>query len=398
MDSVSGERLPRGTAFYLGVQTAIERLLLFVVPVAVYRQTGSLSSSGLAYVAEWLPVIVLLPLVGAVVDRSSGPRLLRVTNICRAVVCALVGLSTTLGLGVVPLVLAGSVLGVANIFAYIIFERYVSGFSGEGVATAYSYFQTLQYTMLLAMPVVGGLALSGHGLPWLFALCAAVYAVAALLGPSMQLPAASEPGEAEPSWPDRLRAAVQLARNPLARTVIVLLFAVNLTYGVLYTALPALTSAGGHADVLLPLGYGSAALISLLYFRSAAWLHRHHLVAKLGIAAALTTAGAPLALATTNTPVLAVVVFAVSIGPMVAFTIWSRVVRNQLLDPRHFSLQASVIMTGTTAAYPVAGAYLGLVGDRVPAQLAVAAVSVVCLGMVVTTLVSLRRGQMLGAA
>ena len=69
----------------------------------------------------------------------------------------------------------------------------------------------------------------------------------------------------------------------------------------------------------------------------------------------LVTTAAPAVLLLTSSTLAASLVFAIAIGPMVAFTVWSRRLRNRLIDRRTFALQASVMMVGTTLASPVAG-------------------------------------------
>ncbi len=52
-----------------------DQFLLFVVPLAIFKSTGSIKYSGLAFVIEWLPRIVFFPLAGFFVDRIN-PRYL----------------------------------------------------------------------------------------------------------------------------------------------------------------------------------------------------------------------------------------------------------------------------------------------------------------------------------
>ncbi len=387
-------RLPRRAAGYLFAQTAVERLILFVIPVAIYLQTGSLSASGVAYIAEWLPTILALPVVGAVVDRHPGDVVLRVVNLVRALTCVFAAVAVLGGLGPAALISVGAVLGVANIFAYMVFEKYVFGLDPQVVTSAYSYFQSLQYVMLLAMPLLGSVALTGGRLTGLLLTCAAVYAVmlVPLIGRGMMTGSAADPADAadDPGWRELVQGAAHMARNPHARALVLLLFAVNLAYGTLYSALPALTGATTSSTALLPLGYGSAAVISLVYFFTVPRRNAPRLVARIGLVAAFSTVALPMLLWLSGSSRLAVLVFALSVGPMVAFSVWIRVLRNRLLDSRSFALQASVMMMGSTAAYPVAGAYLAVVGDRLSPHTAVSVLGLVCLAGVTGAALSLR--------
>ena len=49
-----------------------DQFLLFVVPLAIFKSTGDVKYSGLAFVIEWLPRILFFPLAGFFVDRMKA--------------------------------------------------------------------------------------------------------------------------------------------------------------------------------------------------------------------------------------------------------------------------------------------------------------------------------------
>ena len=104
--------------------------------------------------------------------------------------------------------------------------------------------------MLLVMPIVGSVAISGSHLPLLFSICAVTYALFSLLRIPFDGPAVGDARLAH--WREIANAARALGAMSSVRAYILLVFAANLTLGVMYTALPALTD-GENADLLLPL-------------------------------------------------------------------------------------------------------------------------------------------------
>ncbi|MDO8776839.1 MAG: MFS transporter [Burkholderiaceae bacterium] len=64
-----------------------DQILLFLVPLVVFQTTQSVAWSGLAFFVETLPRFLAFPVCGALCDRRSPLRLLRISQMLRAFVC-----------------------------------------------------------------------------------------------------------------------------------------------------------------------------------------------------------------------------------------------------------------------------------------------------------------------
>jgi MFS family permease len=64
-----------------------DQILLFLVPLVVYQTTKKVSWSGFAFAAETLPRYLFFPILGALCDRISPLKLMRVSQLYRAVAC-----------------------------------------------------------------------------------------------------------------------------------------------------------------------------------------------------------------------------------------------------------------------------------------------------------------------
>jgi MFS family permease len=71
------------------LSTLGDQLLLFTLPVLVYKATGSIAISGLAFFIEWLPRIISLPIAGVFADRVGGRRVYLLADSLRACFCLL---------------------------------------------------------------------------------------------------------------------------------------------------------------------------------------------------------------------------------------------------------------------------------------------------------------------
>ena len=83
---MAGERARR-TLFSGGVLIGLmaQQIVLFAVPLIIYRETGGVAALGLAYALEWLPNLVAYPFAGVLADRDGGVRLFSRANLARAV-------------------------------------------------------------------------------------------------------------------------------------------------------------------------------------------------------------------------------------------------------------------------------------------------------------------------
>ncbi|MEO8118304.1 MAG: MFS transporter [Rhodoferax sp.] len=64
-----------------------DQILLFLVPLVVFQTTQSVAWSGLAFFVETLPRFLAFPVCGALCDRMSPLKLLRISQMLRAFVC-----------------------------------------------------------------------------------------------------------------------------------------------------------------------------------------------------------------------------------------------------------------------------------------------------------------------
>lgn len=79
---------PFGFYASLFLSRLADQVLLFLVPLVVFQTTQSAAWSGIAFFVETLPRFMAYPVCGALCDRLPTLRLLRVSQVVRALVCA----------------------------------------------------------------------------------------------------------------------------------------------------------------------------------------------------------------------------------------------------------------------------------------------------------------------
>ncbi len=65
-----------------------DQILLFIVPLLVFQTTGSVAWAGLAFFVESLPRYLAFPVCGALCDKFSPLRMLHISQVYRALACA----------------------------------------------------------------------------------------------------------------------------------------------------------------------------------------------------------------------------------------------------------------------------------------------------------------------
>lgn len=102
------------TAFYssLFLSRLADQVLLFIVPLVVFQVTRSAAWSGVAFFVETLPRFLSFPVCGALCDRISPFRLLRTSQLLRAITCFLGSIASGLTGNVAWLVVVSAICGV----------------------------------------------------------------------------------------------------------------------------------------------------------------------------------------------------------------------------------------------------------------------------------------------
>ncbi|MBW0445148.1 MFS transporter [bacterium M00.F.Ca.ET.228.01.1.1] len=87
-----------------------DQILLFIVPLVVFKVSGSVAWSGIAFFCETFPRYVSFPVCGVLCDRISPIKLIQVSQIFRSMLCVLgvAGYAAFGGLGWLIVISAGS--------------------------------------------------------------------------------------------------------------------------------------------------------------------------------------------------------------------------------------------------------------------------------------------------
>lgn len=158
-----------------------DQILLFIVPLVVFQATNSASWAGLAFFVESLPRFLAFPLCGALCDKFSPIRILRISQICRASLCVLAmslyGVFGGIGWLIALSALCG-VLTTQGIMAREVLMPHI--FQHYSYTKTLSYSQIADQTGLVLGPLLAALMLEVWAWHWVVLCTAGLFLLADL--------------------------------------------------------------------------------------------------------------------------------------------------------------------------------------------------------------------------
>ncbi len=336
-----------------------DQILLFIVPLVVFQTTRSVSWAGLAFFVESLPRYLAFPVCGALCDRFSPVRILHVSQVYRALACAMAVALYGLFDGIQWLVILSAVCGVLTtqgIMAREVVMPHI--FQHYTYAKTLSYSQIADQSGLVLGPLVAALMLEVWQWPWVVLAIAALFVLADLAmrvwqrNTTVDLPLHEQPAGI---WLQPMRTAFGHIRNRMAlKRIITLAVGVNLIVGVTLATSAAMVTGQYAADkdayALLQAAGAVVTLVILFY------LARSTLALKAlgGLSYSMIVVGA---LVTAISPGL----WAYAVGFLLVsgfdkmFNVYMRSMRQRVIPVQDFGKTVGVITLLNNLAQPLAG-------------------------------------------
>lgn len=393
------ERQVRFAAFLLSRAASAlgDQLLLFAAPLIVYTATGSITMSGLAFMIEWLPRVLSLPVAGMLADRFGGMRVYVSADTVRALACIV----AVLALGLWPGHAFGITAALMSACAFCYAQAFVSLESTvplllpkADIPRAQSLLQGIDQSAAVAGPALAGLLALWWPPAQVLWLAAAVFGasalgVLALRGLLTPLPTA--PGSlASPAPPpnhvglfEGLRgAAGVLLQHRILLSLVALSMAVNLVVGIAMATGAAVTLGRfAQPNAAFASLQGAVGLLAVAVLVVTPWALRRCSVHALGIAAFLMVAAGGLVMAWAPGFQWFVLGYAIVIASCGPFNVFIRTERLNWIPKEQLGRVISLIILLNQFSLPAAGLIVALAGARASSQGLYAAVALAALGV-----------------
>jgi MFS family permease len=350
------------------------QLLLVAVPLLVFKLTGSISLAGIAFVVEWLPRLVALPLAGSLVDRFGGRPIYLAADFARALACGLAFIAVT----VLPehayltLVVLGAVVGVCYEQGFIALEATVPRLvPQEQLHEAQSILGILDQAALLLGPAAAGFLVGFVEIQWLLLVVAVVFLTGAMsmLAVTVRAPRAAA-SAARPSVVAELTTGARtfLGIRPL-RDMVLLTMLINLMVGVVLVEGPGLvTGVFAQPEGFYGLVNTAAGLVALGIVAMIPWLKRRVPLSAVALAAFVVIALCCVVLGAAPSFGPFVVAYVGFFGLVALFTVYIRAERARVIPAEALGRTIGVIVLLNFALLPAAGLLVAALSEAVGPQ------------------------------
>lgn len=143
----------------------------------VLQLTHSAVTLGVVTAAQFLPLLVLAPLLGGVIDRFDKRSILMITQVCALTIAALLGVLSALDrIGVLGIGILALLLGMVNAVDNPTRQAFIGEMVGTDLlSNAVSLNNVLMGVARIAGPVIAGLVIAVAGIPACFFFNAASF-------------------------------------------------------------------------------------------------------------------------------------------------------------------------------------------------------------------------------
>ena len=368
-----------------------DQTVTFFVPIAVYGATQKVTSSGIAFLVQWLPRILSMPVSGAYVDRFRARRQLVVVDLARVAMLGLAAVTGSLPL----LVVAGGAATLLNGHSTIAVESIL----GRQVAQdrypqTQARFQAAQQLVTVAGPALGGMLLGVLPVDAGLAVIAAIFLVAGvwtgLCFHALDRVVVETGGE---KLLRRLGTGFStvFGSRPILSLIAVTL-GVNLTASLVLASLPAIIIGDlGQSEPTVGLLAATATVVSFLAaLLTAPIAKRREVDVFLWPVALLLVTGALCMILADDVVVMGIGYGCWSAGVTV-FTIWMRTWRIRVIPAEQLGAALGVFSSMILASAPLAGVILATAGGSWDPRTILAVVAAVSLVVAPVSLVVFRR-------
>ena len=361
-------------AFFISlfVSRLADQILLFIVPLIVFQTTNSVSWAGLAFFVESLPRYLSFPVCGALCDKYPPVRILHISQIYRAVACAIAVALYAVFDGIYWVVILSALCGVLTTQGVMarevlmphIFKHYTYG-------KTLSYSQIADQSGLVLGPLVAALLLEFWAWHWVVIAVAVLFVLADLAmlfwqrNTNVNLQTFEQHQDV---WLQPLRIAFRHIRQLAElKKIIALAVGVNLIIGVTLATSAAMVIgqyATGKQSYAGLQAAGALVTIAILFY-----LARSTLPLKVlgSLSYCMIACGALITALSPNIWVYTLG-FLLITGFDKMFNIYFRSVRQKVIPPQDFGKTVGVVSLLNNLSQPVAGLLIALLAAPLGTQ------------------------------
>lgn len=345
-----------------------DQILLFLVPLVIFQLTGSVVWSGAAFFLETLPRFLSFPICGVLCDRMSPLRLLRVSQLYRAVVCfgGMVGFAVFGGVG--WLIAISAVCGVLTTQGLMAREVMLPQvFAGHRFERVASYTQIADQLGMVLGPLIAASLLKFWS--WEYVVASTTFLFLAADGAVITWqrivrPTLGEPEVATGNWALPIMTALRhVLRLPGLMEVVLLAAASNLIIGVtLATSAAMVTGIHGETETYYAVLQTAGAIATVIILFGIA--HTSASLKTLGFGAYLMIFFGGVLTGISSGPFIYAIGFVLVVGFDKMFNVFIRSMRQRIIPRQDLGKTTGLVVMLNNLSQPLAGLIVTLFAGR----------------------------------
>lgn len=337
-------------------------MIQFAIPIVVYQVTNSVVFSGIAFFLEWLPRILIVPLLGRFVDSYPNAKQFGAIDALR--IASLVGASVVSGLPAFIVLL--SLFSILNGYAYLVVERTVASLTGGNRSgKTQAKLQAADNLAQVAGPAMAGITITLHGFQAVALVGVALFLMGMILIKTTEMPDIAQHGDAAAKKPhDRYTAFKILLRSPKLLRMTFLTMMINLVEGIMFVLLPAIMLDNyGEMPWGIGLLAGAASAFSALVLYTMSFFLRYVELRSLAILSGAVMTSSAILIGSARELLLFACAFVAFIVGRTVFTVYMRTERIKAIPHEHLGKTISVMISLILLPMPLAGAIAAFLGN-----------------------------------
>lgn len=360
-------------SIYRFLSLSADFMVQFSIPIVVYQMTESVAFSGLAFFFEWLPRIILLPILGKYVDIFSNQNQLFSVDIIRISLLLMVGLANSL----VTFIILLSLFSIINGYAYLVVERSVRSFSkGSRSGNAQAKLQAADSVAQVAGPAIAGSVLSFYDFNVVIGIGVVLFLLGMLVINKIIFSETIQTVHTIDNDVRFLAFKILFQSKKLIRLTLLTMM-INLVEGITLIVLPAVILEKYNG---MPWGIGGlvglATACSAIVLYSLSYLLKYIKLKMLAIFSGALMLICSVVLGFSNGMSLFAVAFIGFIIGRTVFTVYMRTERMNIIPIEHLGKTIAIMISFILLPMPLAGATAGLLGGVLDPQSIILCLSV----------------------
>jgi MFS family permease len=346
-----------------------DQFLLFVIPLVIFKSTGSVKYSGLAFIVEWLPRIIFFPVVGFFVDRIRPRRLFFGIEMGRAGLLLLALSLIASGVSIfVVLAITAAFLSIAYVANFVGTEALLPrNLAVTDLPKANSMLQGVEQITQVLGPALAAVLSVWGGQNLILALASVLFAISGLLFLSLKTAfSQSQHTFSLAAVGESNRVALRvLLDNKILLQLSALTWVVNLVYGAaLVVSASVIIKGFSLPDRYFAILQGAAALASVVTFAIIPRAIEKCGISVLGSLSFCAMIISGLTLSLSRNYALYLIAYSALMAFDGAFSVYIRTIRSQIIPKDHLGKTTGLIGLLNMCSVPLSAAAVMQLSDR----------------------------------